>query len=219
MELNPDTLRENIIDMATITEKSINQCIEPEFSIKDIFELEKKINDFHKQVDDNCFKYIALKRPVARDLRLALSIMKINSELERIGDQAVNIKRYQNKINTIPTAVKDMGVEVNQMLNNVISAFIQGDINLASDVIQSDQVINEVHRDIIRTYLSMMQNQETSFEEGFCIMKVAKNLERVGDLATNIAEDIIFLESGTDIRHNPEYKFGKTPNNNGESNE
>jgi phosphate transport system protein len=209
MDLTPEGLRENIIEMASIAEKAVSQCLEAERTMQDVFELEKKINDFHKHIDDTCFKYMALKRPAARDLRLAVSIMRINSDLERIGDQAVNIKRYLKKIDNVPAVIKSMGVEVSQMLRNGIDSFLQGDIKLASDVIQNDQEINEINRDILKTYLSLMQKQDILFDDGFAIIRIAKNLERVGDLTTNIAEDVIFLESGNDIRHNSDFKFGR----------
>lgn len=209
MDISCEDLRDQIIQMAGLVEAIISKSTDTNSSIKDIFTLENQINKYHKAIDDNCFKFIALKRPVAKDLRIALSIMKINSELERMGDQAVNIKRYHKKLKTPYAKLQNMTDEVGTMVNNCIDSFVHGNTKLATDVILHDQEVNDLNREVVETYLQFMKKNDISFEEGFSIIRVAKNLERIGDLATNVAEDVIFLESGQDIRHTPELKFGK----------
>ena len=160
-------------------------------------------------IDDACFKYIALKSPNAKDLRTAIAIMKINADLERMGDQSVKIKRHQQIIGRDILQIKNMALEVKLMVKNALDSFVRSNIKLATDVIRHDQEINAINRDIVRSHINQIKNNEISFDEGYSIIKISKNLERIGDHAKNVAEDVIFLESGSDIRHNPEYKIPK----------
>ena len=125
----------------------------------------------------------------------------MNSELERMGDQAVNIKRYFKKIKTSHALIENLSEEVTQMVKKSFNAFTSRDLTLAMDVIKSDEEVNSLHRDIIKDYIRKIKDEVISFDEGFSVIRVAKNLERIGDHATNVCEDIIFLESGADIRH------------------
>ena len=187
--------------MATLVEKVIIDSMVKEKKLKDIFLIEDEINNYHKTIDDSVFKYIALQSPAARNLRNALAIMKMNSELERMGDQAVNIKRYFKKLKLNHTQLDNLLEEVMQMVRKSFNAFTTRDLTLAMDVIKSDEEVNTLHRDIIKDYMGQIRDDSISFDEGFCVIRVAKNLERIGDHATNVCEDIIFLESGADIRH------------------
>ncbi len=202
MSLDVDELRKIILEMATLVEQIIQDSTDKEKSLKDIFNIEDQINKFHKEIDDAVFKYIALQSPAASNLRNALAIMKMNSELERMGDQAVNIKRYFKKLSMDHASIDNMKEEVFQMVKKSFDAFSSRDVTLAMDVIKSDEEVNSIHRDIIKLYIKKMKEESTLFDEGFSVIRVAKNLERIGDHATNVCEDIIFLESGTDIRHN-----------------
>jgi len=196
-----EELRKNIIEMATLVERILQESMSSQMSLKEIFLIEDEINTYHKTIDDNVFKYIALQSPAARNLRNALAIMKMNSELERMGDQAVNIKRYFKKIKTSHALIENLSEEVTQMVKKSFNAFTSRDLTLAMDVIKSDEEVNSLHRDIIKDYIRKIKDEVISFDEGFSVIRVAKNLERIGDHATNVCEDIIFLESGADIRH------------------
>lgn len=209
MDITTKDLRDQILKMASVVEASLSGAINIEKSFEDIYDLEKKINEYHMSIDDACFKYIALKAPHAKDLRTALAIMKINADLERMGDQALKIKRHQMTLAKENLQIKNMALEVNLMVKNALDAFVRSNIKLATDVIEYDEEINTLNRDIVRSYIQQIKNNEISFDEGYGIIKISKNLERIGDHAKNIAEDVIFLESGSDIRHNPEYKGTK----------
>ncbi len=209
MDITTKDLRDQILKMASVVEASLSGAINIEKSFEDIYDLEKKINEYHMSIDDACFKYIALKAPHAKDLRTALAIMKINADLERMGDQALKIKRHQMSLAKENLQIKNMALEVNLMVKNALDAFVRSNIKLATDVIEYDEEINTLNRDIVRSYIQQIKNNEISFDEGYGIIKISKNLERIGDQAKNIAEDVIFLESGSDIRHNPEYKGTK----------
>ncbi len=209
MDISPKDLRDHVLKMASLVEASLAGSLNLDKSMEDIFELEKKINEFHMLIDDACFKYIALKSPNAKDLRTAIAIMKINADLERMGDQSVKIKRHQQIIGRDILQIKNMALEVNLMVKNALDSFVRSNIKLATDVIRHDQEINAINRDIVRSHINQIKNNEISFDEGYSIIKISKNLERIGDHAKNVAEDVIFLESGSDIRHNPEYKIPK----------
>lgn len=206
MELTVNNLREEVTKMAALTEQILSQSLISTYTKSDIFALESQINDYHKSIDDNIFKYIALKAPAATDLRTALAIMKMNSELERIGDQAVNIKRYFSKLTLEHPILNQLQDEVAQMVKNSFDSFANRDMSLATDVIKTDKEVNNIHREIIREYFRRMKEENYSFDEGFSILRIAKILERIGDHATNICEDIIFLETGNDIRHSKDEK-------------
>ncbi len=209
MDISPKDLRDHILKMASLVEASLSGAFNGEKTMEDIFELERKINEFHMLIDDACFKYIALKSPAAKDLRTAIAVMKINADLERIGDQALKIKRQYLSLGREILQLKNMALEVNIMVKNSLDSFVRSNIKLATDVIEYDQEINLLNREIVKYHVNQIKNNEIGFDEGYTITKISKNLERIGDHAKNIAEDVIFLESGSDIRHSPEFKAGK----------
>ncbi len=214
MNITCKDLRDLVLKMSSAVEASLQSAFNREKSLEDLFELEAKINDYHKIIDDNCFKYIALKAPHAKDLRTALAIMKMNSDLERMGDQALKIKRHFSKVNRDILLLKNMALEVSLMVKNSLDSFVRSDIKMATDVIEHDQEINFLNRDIVHSHINQIKNNDISFDEGYAIIKISKNLERIGDHAKNIAEDVIFLESGSDIRHSPEFKQAKPTRDN-----
>lgn len=209
MDISPKDLRDNILKMASLVEASLSGSLNLDKSMEEVFELERKINEFHMLIDDACFKYIALKSPAAKDLRTAIAVIKINADLERMGDLSLKIKRQYQSIGREILQIKNMALEVNIMVKNALDSFVRSNIKLATDVIEYDQEINLLNSNIVRHHVNLIKNNEMGFDEGYTIVKISKNLERIGDHAKNIAEDVIFLESGSDIRHNPEYKVAK----------
>lgn len=209
MDISPKDLRDHVLKMASLVEASLSGCLNLDKSMEEIFELERKINEFHMLIDDACFKYIALKSPTAKDLRTAIAVIKINADLERMGDLSLKIKRQYQSIGREILQIKNMALEVNIMVKNALDSFVRSNIKLATDVIEYDQEINLLNSNIVRHHVNLIKNNEMGFDEGYSIVKISKNLERIGDHAKNIAEDVIFLESGSDIRHNPEYKVVK----------
>jgi phosphate transport system protein len=209
MGISPKDLRDHILKMASLVEASLAGCLNLDKSMEEILELERKINEFHMLIDDACFKFIALKGPTAKDLRTAIAVMKINADLERMGDQALKIKRQHQTIGRDILQIKNMALEVSIMVKNSLDSFVRSNMRLATDVIEYDQEINTLNREIVRNHVNLIKNNEMGFDEGYTIIKISKNLERIGDHAKNIAEDVIFLESGSDIRHSPEHKTHK----------
>lgn len=209
MDISAKDLRDHVLKMASLVEASLSGSLNLDKSMEEILELERKINEFHMLIDDACFKYIALKSPAAKDLRTAIAVMKINADLERMGDQSLKIKRQYQSIGREILQIKNMALEVNIMVKNALDSFVRSNIKLATDVIEYDQEINAINREIVKSHVNLIKNNEMGFDEGYTIIKISKNLERIGDHAKNIAEDVIFLESGSDIRHNPEFKIPK----------
>lgn len=209
MNISTTDLREMVIKMAASVESILQKCLAPEAKIDEVQALEDEVNQFHTSLDDTVFKYIALRHPAARDLREALAIMKINTDLERISDQSINIKRYWDEIEKSYPEIFSMKDEVVYMVKGAMDSFVQHDIELANKVIAHDKRVNQLNKDLAKGFLQKMKTEAMAFDEGYAVVRVIKNLERIGDLATNISEDVIFLESGADIRHQSQRELGK----------
>jgi phosphate transport system protein len=207
--ITPQDLREMVIKMASSVEAILQKCLAPDASIDEVQEIEDEVNLFHTTLDDTVFKYIALRHPAARDLREALAIMKINTDLERISDQSINIKRYWDDVEKNYPEVFSMKDEVFYMVKSAMDSFVHSDIELANKVIAHDKKVNQLNKDLAKSFLKKMKTESMAFHEGYAVVRVVKNLERIGDLATNISEDVIFLESGADIRHQPQREEDK----------
>lgn len=209
MNITTHDLREIVVKMAASVESILQKCLAPDASVDEVQKLEDEVNQFHTSLDDTVFKYIALRHPAARDLREALSIMKINTDLERISDQSINIKRYWDDVDKNYPEVFSMRDEVVYMVKGAMDSFVQSDVKLAEKVIAHDKKVNQLNKDLTKNFLQKMKTDTMAFDEGYAVVRVVKNLERVGDLATNISEDVIFLESGADIRHQPQREDDK----------
>jgi len=207
MSIKLENIRENLLKMASLTEKSLNCCTNEDVSIAEHRNLENEINSFHKLIDDECYKFIALQQPMARDLREVISIMKINSDLERVGDQSVNIKRTASYLRNIHPLLSTLQEEVQHMIHSAIDALVQTNTMLSIDVIKTDETINGLHRSIIKNYIKLMKENNIDYDEAYNVIQISKNFERVGDHAKNIAEDIIFIDIGKDIRHGSNHEI------------
>ncbi len=201
MDNSAEKIKESLIKMASLTEENFKLACDVKTQKDQVFQIEDQINKFHTQIDDECFKFLALMKPLASDLRLIISIMKINADLERIADQAVNIKRSQKLLDKFPQDLVNMAQEVEAQIKDSIDAFINVDRRLSIDVIQRDQHVDEMNKKLLRSYINHIKNNNMDFDEAFGVIRIAKNLERIGDHCTNIAEDVIFLDTGEDIRH------------------
>ncbi|MBC7397974.1 MAG: phosphate signaling complex protein PhoU [Bdellovibrionales bacterium] len=169
--------------------------------------LEDEINAYHLQVDEKCLKLIASQSPLAADLRMILAIIKINADLERMGDQAMNIsynvRDYLTK-KELPDAARrivSMAHAVKKMVRASMEAFINHDIKLSEQVLLMDDEVDEGKNSTFKDLVVVMKNDPESVDAAVDLMLVSRNLERLGDHATNIAEDVIFASTGKDIRH------------------
>ncbi len=167
---------------------------------------DEPINDLHIEIDDRCFKLLALHQPMAADLRAIVAAVKINTDLERVGDLAVNIaeaaKRYLQHAPVKPLIdIPRMGDIAQRMLRDALDAFVRRDTALAEAVLAADDELDGLKSQIFRELLTYMMQDTGKIEPALDLVLISRHLERIGDHATNIAEDVIFLVSARDVRH------------------
>jgi phosphate transport system protein len=171
-----------------------------------VHEFEKTINQLHKEVDEDCLNLLATQSPMARDLRTILAVVKINTDLERMGDQAVNIALNAVEYLRAPPIkplvdIPRMADLSRVMTREALDAFVRTDMKLAQDVLKRDDEVDGLKNQIFRELMTYMLSDPKKIEQALSLILVARNLERVGDHATNIAEDVIFIGTGKDVRH------------------
>lgn len=169
---------------------------------------DEPINVLHIEIDSRCFTLLALYQPMATDLRAIVAAVKINTDLERVGDLAVNIaeaaRRYANhapvkKLIDIP----QMGDIAQAMLRDALDSFVRRDTQLAHQVLNEDDRLDALKTQVFRELLTYMLDDPSTVEPALDLILVSRHLERIGDHATNIAEDVIFMVSALDVRHPP----------------
>ncbi len=167
---------------------------------------EPKVNNNDRMIEKFCVELIAQFDPVARDLRLALMIIKMNKDLERIADHAVNICQSgifltSNGFEDTNHEIKIMAEGAIGMFKDSIKAFALEDVSLASSVCDRDNIVDEAGDAILKRLTALMHSQKNSISSSLHIMRVAYNLERIADLSTNVAEEVIYIVQGEDIKH------------------
>ena len=167
---------------------------------------DEPVNQLHIEVDNRCFRLLALHQPMATDLRAIVAAVKINTDLERVGDLAVNIaeagKRY---IGHAPVKqlidIPQMGDIAQAMLRDALDAYVKRDSELATKVLNEDDRLDSLKAQVFRDLLTHMLQNQSTVEPSLDLILVSRHLERIGDHATNIAEDVIFMVSALDVRH------------------
>lgn len=176
-------------------------------AFEEVHRHEHRINDLQIQIDEACVNMLAKQAPVAKDLRLVIAITRINTDLERMGDQSKNIALAARDLYAawpqvaLPPQVAQMIVEVRGMVSSVLDAFSRRDVELSQKVLELDDHVDALKDELIRDMKLQMKSGEDQIEIGLSIIMIAKNLERLADHATNIAEEVIYLATGNDIRH------------------
>ncbi len=206
-------LRGLILRMGSLCEEMIHYAVKvvierDESYLGNVQAWESEVNRLHIEIDEVALRLIALHQPAAGDLRLLAAVIKINSDLERIGDQAVNIaetgvflcKEPRIKLGDIPRMVEVAA----GMLKDSLDAFSRGDVMLAREVIKRDDEEDRLKSQTFNELVHLMQRDASAIQRGMDIILIARNLERVADHATNIAEDVVFMVLGKDIRHGAE---------------
>lgn len=164
------------------------------------------LNQLHVEIDDRCFKLLALHQPVAGDLRTIVAAVKINNDLERVGDLAVNIAEAGQRYVTHPPVkplidIPRMADLAGAMFRDSLDAFVSLDVNAAQSVLDRDDLLDDLKDQVFRDLLTYMIGDPRTIEPGLDLVLVSRHLERVGDHATNIAEDVIFIAAARDVRH------------------
>ncbi len=176
-------------------------------AVEEVHRHESRINDLQILIDEACVGVLAKQSPVAKDLRLVIAITKINTDLERMGDQSVNIVHGVRDLHALwpntklPVQIPQMIEGVRKMVSWVLDAFSRRDVELSKKVLAYDDSIDELKDSLIREMKEFMKKGESEIEIGLTFIMIAKNLERMADHATNIAEEIIYLTTGDDVRH------------------
>ena len=169
---------------------------------------DEPINQLHIEVDNRCFRLLALHQPMATDLRAIVAAVKINTDLERVGDLAVNIAEAGTRYISHPPVKKlidipQMGDIAQTMLRDALDAYVKRDTRLAHQVLNEDDRLDSLKTQVFRDLLTYMLKDQSTVEPSLDLILVSRHLERIGDHATNIAEDVIFMVSALDVRHHP----------------
>jgi phosphate transport system protein len=210
-ELELKNLKDQILAMGGHVELAVEAATQSLIQkqpqgLKVVHDLEAKINREHMEVDEACLQLLARQSPLAADLRLVVAVLKISTDLERMGDQAVNIA-YNAKDYLAGEPVKDlvdipiMANEVRTMVRDALDAFVRQDGALAREVLKKDDNVDRLKDKVFKDLILYMTNNPSNVEQALDLILIARNMERLGDHATNIAEDVIFAATGQDIRH------------------
>jgi phosphate transport system protein len=167
---------------------------------------DEPVNKLHIEIDSRCFTLLALYQPMAADLRTIVAAVKINTDLERVGDLAVNIGEAARRYATHAPVkrlidIPRMAGIAQTMLRDSLDAFVRRDMDLAQHVLNEDDRLDSLKTQIFRELLTFMLQDPTTIEPALDLILVSRHLERIGDHATNVAEDVIFIVSARDVRH------------------
>jgi len=206
-----EELKEQLLVMAGLAERSVQRAVAGYFArdmsaCEQVMLSERAINRLEREIDQKAVDLIAMEQPMAVDLRFILAVLRINVDLERVGDQAANIARRGQEMFLLPEA--DLPVDIPRlaslaeaMVRLALQSFIAGDAEMAQSVLLLDDQVDELNRATFAALSARIQQTPEITPQALSALIVAKNLERVGDHATNIAEDVIFWVKGADVRH------------------
>jgi phosphate transport system protein len=207
-------LKSRLVQMGTLAESMIDKAVKAllertDARHADAFAAEKQVNDLHIEIDERVINILALQHPVAADLRWAVMSSKIAGELERIGDQAVNVCQYNEELIKHPPLkpmidLPMMADVARRMLRESLDAFVRQDAALAQKVLDTDDEVDAFKDQIFRELLTYMMADPGTIHRALELILVSRSLERVGDHATNIAEEVIYAVQGRDVRHHHE---------------
>jgi phosphate transport system protein len=177
---------------------------------------DRTIDAFELEIEDMVIRLLATQQPMAKDLRLLMSAMKIANDLERVGDHAVNIAQSAERLlreRLVPPEPEliEMARQARKMLSDALDAFVRGDAPLGREICKRDDRVDALHRSVFRIVLTHMMEDPHTIGAAMELVLVSRNLERIADLATNIAEDVVFLVEGKTIKHHAEEKAEKRP--------
>jgi phosphate transport system protein len=206
-----EALKSRLLEMASLAERAVHQAVQAVLNgdaalAARVLEEEEAVNELQIEIDDRVMQLLALQQPMAVDLRFLLAVSRINNDLERIGDQAVNIAQSAERILRHPRVkpyvdLPRMSGFAEEMVRDSLNAVVQRDVELAKSVLTRDDEVDHLRDQIFRELLTYMMENSAVIFPAFELILVAKNLERIGDHATNIAEDVIYMVAGRDVRH------------------
>ncbi len=211
-------LKQDLLRMAALVEEAISTAVQSLIKrdldlAKKTFEGENQINGMEIDIEDKCLKLLALRQPMAVDLRFITSAMKIITDLERMGDQAVNIAERAISLNQEPQLkpyidIPKMAEITQSMVKDVLDAFVTQNSKLARSVCERDDLVDGLNDQVFREILTFMMSDPQTITRAVHLMIVCRCLERIADHATNIAEDVIFMLDARVIKHYADVKEG-----------
>lgn len=220
-----EKLKSRVIKMCSLVDEQVQSAIKAveEENIelaKQVIEKDSKVDKYDTKIDKICQKIFALTQPVALDLRLIMSSLTINNNLERIGDISVNIAEYLIMIEKKPaffnqTRLEPMFKIAKQMLKDAIDSYIQGNENLAKSVITSDDALDKLNVENHKILVDIMKQDKNNIDSAVVLLVMSRQLERLGDHCTNIAEDVFFIVEAHIVKHKYEkYLFSDDKDDN-----
>ena len=209
-----ESLKERLLAMGGLAEERVRTAIlglverDPDL-IDEVLNGDMPLNELHIEIDDLCLKLLALHSPMAADLRAIMAAIKINSDLERVGDMAVNIAEAARRYASHPPVKKlidipRMANTAQRMLRDALDSYVRGDMQLAQHVLDEDDDLDSLKTQVFRELLTYMLQDTHTIEPSLDLILISRHLERIGDHATNVAEDVIFMVSAKDVRHHIE---------------
>jgi phosphate transport system protein len=216
-----EELKEQLLVMAGLAEQSIQRAIEAyrvrDLSICDLVNRsEMAINRLEREIDQAALDLLAMEQPMAIDLRFILSVIKINADLERVGDAAKSISDRVRSMEQmaqadLPVDIPRMAELAAEMVRKCLQAFIEGDADLARSILTMDDAVDAMNRAAYKSLTKVMEEQSHLAPQALNALMISRALERVADHATNIAEDVIFWVQGDDVRHHKSLKTAPDP--------
>ena len=219
-----DQLRQDLIAQVGVVEQmiqlSVRSLVERRTDLADrVIETDTEVDEQDIRIEEECLKLLALHQPVATDLRWLATVIKVNGELERMADLACNIAERTKALDLhplfpVPDELNEMVAAVSEMVRDALDAFVEGDANKAVTVMQSDDDVDALNRVVIANLLERMQEDPEQIAPAMQCFSASRHLERIGDLAENLGEEIIYLVRGEIIRHHHGHRFesAETPN-------
>jgi phosphate transport system protein len=206
-------LKADLLEMSALAERLVGDAMDAlrerdVAKAEEVIRRDSELDALEVAVDDACVHLLALQQPMARDLRLITMAMKISNDLERVGDHAVNIAEAVPHLAQQPLfaefpEIEEMGRHAREMLSDALDDFVRGDAQAAREVLRRDDRVDQLHESLFRILLTHMMEDPRRIGPSMSLFLVSRNLERIADLATNIAEDVVFLVEGRSIKHGP----------------
>lgn len=218
-----EELKRKIFTLVAMVEDNLKAAVksvqdkDKETALK-VIELDNEIDNTEVDVEEECLKLLALHQPVAIDLRFIIAVLKLNNDLERIGDLAVNIAEravFLSKMPTVPIPFDfdDMAAKATNMLKNSINSLVYSDNEMAVKVCEDDDEVDAINRNMYNQVKEAIKNHPEHLDALINLLSVSRHLERIADHATNIAEDVIYLINGRIVRHTPDIPIEQNQNN------
>jgi phosphate transport system protein len=207
-----DDLKQKLLQMGGMAESAIEAAAESYLQrdpklCQIVFERENSINDAERSIDELALDLLAMQQPMAVDLRFIVAVLKINSDIERVGDQAVNIAQRtmdlltEPEVADIPVDIGRMTATVLTMMRRALESFLSGKAEVAVAVLEMDNIVDRMKDEAFVILVQRMKQDPARAQAYLDVLLITRNLERVADHATNISEDVIFWVRGADVRH------------------